>query len=155
MWVRENKNILIWYLEVLSVVIFNWKKKKKEKSPLLPKFYYERSKKIYFEVLTYVYRAVLFFFIFSNPNLIEKVLLLCQIFEIEILMKLQVFEISWIQKSHFYSWSVCVSVHYQHNSKTYYTKNTKFGIQHLYHMLMLLKTFYEDWTNSLYVQKHT
>ena len=44
---------------------------------------------------------------------------------------------------------VCVCVCYQHNSKTNNSRNIKFGILYLYHMQMLLKTFYDYRTNSL------
>ena len=48
--------------------------------------------------------------------------------------------------------SVCVS--YKHNSKNNYSKNSEFDILHLYRMLMQLKTFYKDRTNSLYTGAH-
>ena len=46
---------------------------------------------------------------------------------------------------------VCVSVCvcYQHNSKTNHSRNIKFGIQHLYHVQMLLETFYKHQTKTL------
>ena len=63
------------------------------------------------------------------------------------------FEVPWIRETHFSKWSVCMCVclcvYYQHNSKTKYSRNIKFGILHLYYMQMLLKTFHKDRTNSL------
>ena len=44
---------------------------------------------------------------------------------------------------------VCVCVCYQHDSETNYSRNTKFGIQHLYLIQMLLETFYEARTKTL------
>ena len=39
---------------------------------------------------------------------------------------------------------VCVCVSYQHNSKTNYIRNIKFGVLHLYHIQILLGTFHKD-----------
>ena len=38
---------------------------------------------------------------------------------------------------------------YQHNSKSSYSRNIKFGILHLYHVHMLLETFYKHRTRTL------
>ena len=43
---------------------------------------------------------------------------------------------------------------YQHNSKTNYRRNSKFGILHVNHTWMLLKKFYEDWINSMCTGEH-
>ena len=50
---------------------------------------------------------------------------------------------------------VCLCVCYQHNSKTNCCRNMKFGILHLYHIHMLLKTFYEDRTKTLCTLKNS
>ena len=42
----------------------------------------------------------------------------------------------------------------QHNPKTNYSRNIKFGILHLYHIQMLLEAFYKD-RKKLCVQRHT
>ena len=47
-------------------------------------------------------------------------------------------------------WSICMFVCYQHMFKTSCTRNTKFGILHLCHIQMLLKTFYKDRTKIVY-----
>ena len=50
--------------------------------------------------------------------------------------------------------SVCLCDCYQHNSKTNYSRNIKFGILHLYHVQMLLETFYKDRTKTLCTGAH-
>ena len=47
-----------------------------------------------------------------------------------------------------YSVYVC-----DHDSETYYSRNFKFGILHLYRMI-LFQTFYEVQTNSLHTGAH-
>ena len=49
---------------------------------------------------------------------------------------------------------VSLSVCYQHNSETNYSRNIKFGIQHFYHIQMLLETFHEDRTKTLCTGTH-
>ena len=73
-------------------------------------------------------------------------------FEREILMGLHALRSFEIEKHIFSDWSVCDC--YQHNSKANYSRNIRFGIQHFYHMLMLLETFHKDRQN-LCVQGHT
>ena len=104
--------------------------------------------------------------IFSYRCMIKKVLFQSQIFEIEILIDLHVLR-SPKSESHIFSkWSVCkcvclgvcvcvcLCVCYQYNSKTNYSRNIKFGIQHLYHIQMLLETFYNDRTKTLCTGAH-
>ena len=50
--------------------------------------------------------------------------------------------------------SVCVCVCYQDNSKTNFSRIFKIGILHLYHIQMLLETFYKDRKKNC-VQEHT
>ena len=73
-----------------------------------------------------------------------------QIFELETVV-LTCFEASEFENPIFSSWSVCMC--YQPNSKTNYSRNYKFGIQHLYSML-LLETFYKNRTNHLCMGAH-
>ena len=89
--------------------------------------------------------------------MVEKVLILGQIFEMEILMDLHVLR-SPVYENHVFS--VCCrlrkkyctesmyvcecGVCYQHNSRTNCCRDFKFGILHLYHMQMQLETFNED-----------
>ena len=49
---------------------------------------------------------------------------------------------------------VCLCVWNCQNWKTSYSRNSKFGILHLYHTRMLLETFYEDWINCLCTRVH-
>ena len=49
---------------------------------------------------------------------------------------------------------LCVKVCYQHNSKTNYSRNIKFGILHLYHIQMLLESFQKDRTKILSTRAH-
>ena len=49
---------------------------------------------------------------------------------------------------------VCVTV-ISTTQKQIIIKNSAFGIQRFYHMLILLEIFYEDWTNSLCTGAHT
>ena len=49
---------------------------------------------------------------------------------------------------------VCLCVCYQHNSKTNYSRNIKFGILYLYHVQMLLETFYKDMSKTLCTEAH-
>ena len=68
-------------------------------------------------------------------------LFLSQIFEAEILMNLHVMRSPESENRIF---NVC----YQHNSKTNFSRNIKFGILHLY-IQMLLETFYNDRRKTL------
>ena len=83
----------------------------------------------------------------------QKVLLLGHIFGTDIFLGLHVLRYPE-SKNHIYNgWSLCVcvclSVCYQHNSKTNYSRNIKLGILHLYHVQMQLETFYKDRTKTL------
>ena len=52
---------------------------------------------------------------------------------------------------------VCVSlvcICYQHNSRTNYSRSFKLGILHLYHVQMLLETFYKDQSKTLCTGGH-
>ena len=62
--------------------------------------------------------------------MVEKVLLLDQIFELEILIDLHVMRSPESENNIFSIWSVCVCacVRYQHYSKKNYSRNMKFGI---------------------------
>ena len=76
-------------------------------------------------------------FLLSTHIRVEKVMFLSHNFEMKILI--YTFWVSWIQKSHFSGWSVCMCmcclcVCYHHNSKINYNRNFKFGILHLYQM---------------------
>ena len=86
--------------------------------------------------------------------MVEKVLLLGQIFKMEILMDLHVFRAPESENHIFSKWTVCMCVCYQHNSKTNYSRIFKFGILHLYHVQMLLETFYKYWTKTLCTGAH-
>ena len=50
--------------------------------------------------------------------------------------------------------SVCLCVCYQHNLKTNYSRNIKFGILYLYLIQMLLETFHKDRTKTLCTGAH-
>ena len=85
-----------------------------------------------------------------------------QIFEMEILMDLHVLRSPESEK-HIFSLqsvcmcvcvSVCLCICYQHNSKTNYSRNIKFGILYLYHVQMLLETFHKDRTKTLCTGAH-
>ena len=69
--------------------------------------------------------------------MVEKVLLLGQIFEMEIIMDLHVLRSPESENHIFSDWSVCkcvcVCVCYKPNSKTNHSRNFKVGILHLYH----------------------
>ena len=93
-----------------------------------------------------------------------------QIFELEILMDLHVLKAPESEDRIFEVWSVCMCVCiyiyiyvcvsvclivcYQNNSKTNYSINIKFGMLYLYHVQMLLKTFYKDWRKTLCTGTH-
>ena len=110
------------------------------------------------------------FFIFFLLSKVEKVMFWGQIFEMEILMDLHVLRSPESEKHIFSVWSVCMCVClcvcvcvclsvclcvcYQHNSKTNYSRNIKFGILHLYHVQILLETFYKDRTKTLCTGAH-
>ena len=68
--------------------------------------------------------------------MVEKVLLLSQIFQMDILMDLQDLRFPESKIHIFSCLSVCVypRVYYQRNSETNYSRNFKFDILHLYHM---------------------
>ena len=92
------------------------------------------------------------FFSFSCQLYAKKVLFLGQIFETEILMNLHALR-SPIPENHiFSSWSGCVC--YQHSLKINYNRDFKFGIQHLYYMQILLKTYCEIWSKTLNAGAH-
>ena len=81
-----------------------------------------------------------------------------QIFNIEILIDLHVLRSPQSENYIFCVWSVCMCVclcvGYQHNSKANYSRNIKFDILHLYHVQMLLETFYKDRTKTLCTGAH-
>ena len=85
----------------------------------------------------------------------EKALLFGQIFEIEFWSIYKFWsplhpKITFLVFSLRMRVSVCVSVPVICiTQKQFMSRNFKFGILHLYHILMLLENFYEDWTNSL------
>ena len=86
----------------------------------------------------------------------EKVLFLGQLFEMEILMDLHVLRSPESENHIFSVWSeyVCVCVCDEHNSETNCSRNIKFGILHLYHIQILLKTFHIDRTKTLCTRAH-
>ena len=49
---------------------------------------------------------------------------------------------------------LCVHFCCQHDSRTNNCKKSKFGILYLYYMQMLPETFYGDWINSLWTERH-
>ena len=94
---------------------------------------------------------------------VEKLLFWSKFFEIETLIDLY-FLRSPESENHIFSGcsfslSLCLSLSlsvrvclcscYWHSSKTNNSSNSKFGMVHLYHMQMLLETFYENRANSL------
>ena len=85
--------------------------------------------------------------------MVDKVLFWGQNFEMEILMDLHVMRTP-DPKITFLVFGLSVCVCYQHNSKTNYNRNIKFGILHLYHIQMLLETFYEDLIKTLCTGTH-
>ena len=65
------------------------------------------------------------------------------------------YEVTWIWKLHYlHLVSVCVYMWacYQHN--TNYSNNIKSGIHQLYHIQILLETFYKDQPKILYTGAH-
>ena len=116
-------------------------------------------------ILSCFYRPFIRFFKNAFINLlispthviVEKVLFGDQIFEMGILMDLY-FMRSLQSENHIFSvwsFSLCVCVCYQHNSKTNNSRIIKFGILHLYHIYMLPKTLYKDRTKNLCTGAHT
>ena len=94
--------------------------------------------------LKYLKLNYYYYFAFSYLQ-VEKVLFLCQIFEVEIFMDLHVLRSPESENHIFSVWSVCLCdsmcLCYQHNSKTNFSRNIKFGILHLYHVRMILEGF--------------
>ena len=86
--------------------------------------------------------------------MVEKVLLLGQIFELKILMDLHVMRVPESENLIFSVWSVRMCVFYQHNSKTNYSRNIKFGILHLYDLQMLLEISHKNRTKTLCTGAH-
>ena len=94
--------------------------------------------------------ALLLFFIISFTHaMVRKVLLGGQTFEMKVLMDLHGMRLPISKNYIFGVWSVCLFVFYQHNSKTNYNRTIKFSILYLYHVQMLLETFYKDRTKTL------
>ena len=77
--------------------------------------------------LRFLLLILLFVFFFFYSCMVEKVFFWREIFKMEILMDLLFFEGFWIWKSYFLR-LVCMCVCYQHNSKTYSSRNFKFSI---------------------------
>ena len=75
-------------------------------------------------------------------------------FQIEILMDLHVLNFPE-SKNHVHSgFSVCICIYNKHNSKINKSRKFKFGILGLYHMEILLESFYENQTNDLSWRVH-
>ena len=106
-------------------------------------------------------QRLVFIFTFSYPYIVEKVLFLNQIFKMEILMDLHVLRSPESENHIFSVWSVslcvcvcacvCLLSAYLRNKLN---RNIKFGIQHKYHIQMLLETFHEDRTKTLCTGAH-
>ena len=90
---------------------------------------------------------VLTFLLSLTHVIVEKSLFFSQIFEMEILVDLHVVRASKSKNHIFSAWCVCICmclcVCYQHNTKTNYSRNIKFGILRLYYIQMPLETFYD------------
>ena len=91
-------------------------------------------------------------FILFYLYLAVKEVFWAQFFDMEIFDECTRFEVPCIRKSRISDWSMCI--YYQHNSKTNYSKNIKFGILHFYHIQMLLETFHKDRTKTLCTGAH-
>ena len=89
---------------------------------------------------------------------LEKVLFWGQLFKILTLMDFYILRSPESENHIFSKWSVCMSVFlcvcYQHNSKTNYSRNIKFGILHLHHTQMLIETFHKYQTKNMSTAAH-
>ena len=106
-----------------------------------------------------------FFYYFLLPISRQSIVLGWN-FEMQTLMDIHVLRSPESENHIFSVWSVCMCVClyvcmsvslcvcYQHNSKTKCSRNIKFGILHLYHIQMLLETFYKDRTKTLCTGEH-
>ena len=86
--------------------------------------------------------------------MVVKVLTLGQIFKSKFLMNVHILGLLK-PKIKLLEASLCAYIYYQYNSKQSTAKYPKFNSLDLYHIEMLLGTFYEDQTNILSTHTHT